>query len=103
MKRNWELDELIEHFTLMPQEMRLVGNKAGETRLGFSVILKYFQHEGRFPNHRIEVPNTVVEFIAKQIESAAVPICSRYMIGLAALHHITVPRLENSAGSEKPH
>ena len=67
MKRNWELDELIEHSTLMPQEMRLVGNKAGGTRLGFSVMLKYFQHEGRFPNHRIEVPNVVVEYIAKQI------------------------------------
>lgn len=65
MKRNWELDELIEHFTLMPQEMRLVGNKTGETRLGFSVMLKYFQHEGRFPNHRNEVPNTVVAYIAK--------------------------------------
>ncbi len=24
VKRNWELDELIEHFTLMPQEMRLI-------------------------------------------------------------------------------
>ena len=27
MKRNWELDELIEHFTIMPNEMSLFGNK----------------------------------------------------------------------------
>jgi len=33
MKRNWELDDLIEHFTIMPNEMELLGNKAGETRL----------------------------------------------------------------------
>jgi hypothetical protein len=42
MKRNWELDELIEHFTLIPEEMRLIGNKTGETRLGFAAMLKYF-------------------------------------------------------------
>lgn len=67
MKRNWELEELIEHFTLMPQEMRLVGNKTSATRLGFVLLLKYFQYEGRFLNHRNEVPNIVVEYIAKQI------------------------------------
>jgi len=67
LKRNWELDELIEHFTLMPREIRLVGNKTGETRLGFAVMLKYFQHEGRFPNHRNEVPSVVVDYVAKQI------------------------------------
>lgn len=56
MKRNWELDELIEHFTIMPNEMSLVGNKTGETRLGFAVLLKFFQHEAKFPNSMNEVP-----------------------------------------------
>lgn len=67
MKRNWELDELIEHFTLTPQEMWLIGNKTDETRLGFVVMLKYFQHEGQFPNQRNQIPPVVVEYIAKQI------------------------------------
>ncbi|AJY74626.1 hypothetical protein VN24_08590 [Paenibacillus beijingensis] len=33
MKRSWELDELIEHFTFLPNEMQQVGNKSGEMRL----------------------------------------------------------------------
>jgi hypothetical protein len=40
---NWELDELIEHFTILPNEMKLVENKTGETRIGFAVLLKFFQ------------------------------------------------------------
>src|ERR1035437_751057 len=69
MKRNWELDELIEHFTIMPNEMSLVGNKTGETRLGFAVLLKFFQHEAKFPNSMNEVPGGVVEYIAKQVQT----------------------------------
>ncbi|MDP1512066.1 hypothetical protein Q8I65_17965 [Paenibacillus ottowii] len=54
MKRNWELDELIEHFTILPNEMRLIENKTGETRIGFAVLLKFFQNEARFPTHKYE-------------------------------------------------
>ena len=68
MKRNWELDELIEYFTIMPNEMSLVGNKTGETRLGFAVLLKFFQMEARFPNSKNEIPKLVVEYIAKQLQ-----------------------------------
>lgn len=33
MKRHWELDELIDHFTFMPNELTQISNKTGETRL----------------------------------------------------------------------
>ncbi|MCF2718911.1 hypothetical protein LWE69_17700 [Paenibacillus sp. UKAQ_18] len=49
MKRNWELDELIEHFTFLPNEMQQMGNKSSETRIGFAVMFKFFQYEARFP------------------------------------------------------
>lgn len=49
MKRNWDLDELIEHFTILPNEMKLIENKTAETRIGFAVLLKFFQNETRFP------------------------------------------------------
>jgi len=68
MKKNWELDDLIEHFTIMQNEMSLVGNKTGETRLGFVVLLKFFQMEARFPNSKNEIPKLVVEYIAKQMQ-----------------------------------
>lgn len=69
MKRNWELDELIEHYTILPNEMRLIENKTGETRIGFAVLLKFFQNEARFPTHKYEVSKAVIAYIAKQIFS----------------------------------
>ncbi|WP_445671365.1 DUF4158 domain-containing protein [Paenibacillus sp. FSL R10-2748] len=71
MKRNWELDELIEHFTYLPNEMQQIGNKSSETRIGFAVMFKFFQYEARFPFHKFEVPKAVISYIAKQIEVLA--------------------------------
>lgn len=67
MKRNWDLEELIEYFTFIPNEFRLLSNKAGETRLGFAVMFKFFQNEARFANNKNEVPPVVVSYIAKQL------------------------------------
>jgi hypothetical protein len=39
VKQTWELEELIEHFTVIPEEMRLIGNKYGSTRIGFAVSM----------------------------------------------------------------
>lgn len=41
MKRNWELDELIDHFILMPDEQELIQLKRRNTKLGFAVMLKF--------------------------------------------------------------
>ncbi|MFS0635990.1 Tn3 family transposase [Mesobacillus foraminis] len=68
MKRNWELDELIDHFILMPDEQELIQLKRGNTKLGFAVMFKFFQYEARFPHTKGEIPKTVIEYIAKQLE-----------------------------------
>jgi hypothetical protein len=47
MKRQWEHEELIEHWILGPWDLAQVGNKRGATRLGFAVLLKFFQREGQ--------------------------------------------------------
>lgn len=49
MKRLWSDEDLVAHFTLLPQDRQLLQNKTGATRLGFAVLLKCFQQEGRFP------------------------------------------------------
>src|SRR5436190_22268999 len=49
MKRLWSGDDLVAHFTLLSQDRELLQNKTGPTRLGFAVLLKCFQQEGRFP------------------------------------------------------
>jgi hypothetical protein len=33
MKRDWEADELAEHWTLLPSERDLLANKSGATRV----------------------------------------------------------------------
>jgi hypothetical protein len=71
MKRNWDIDELIDQFTFLPNELTTIGNKTGSTRLGFAVIFKYFQYEARFPQGKSEIPKTIVEYIAKQVQVAA--------------------------------
>jgi hypothetical protein len=67
LKKRWELDELIEHFTFMPNELTQLSNKTGKTRLGFAVLFKFFQCEARFPNHKNEIPKEVIQYISKQL------------------------------------
>lgn len=67
MRQRWEIDELIESWTLAPNDLRLVANKTGATRLGFAVLLKFFELEARFPASSAEVPVEAVDFIGRQI------------------------------------
>lgn len=69
MKHNWTLDELIDRWTLLPNELDLVSDSKSEpNRLGFALLLKYFQLEGRFPRHRREIPQTALTYIARQLK-----------------------------------
>ena len=49
MRREWTPEDLIASWTLVEDDWRLVGNKTGPTRLGFALLLKFFEVEGRFP------------------------------------------------------
>jgi TnpA family transposase len=70
MKRDWHPDELIEHWTLTPGEKQQTLSKREPSRLGFAVLLKFFQHQGRFPKSAREVPKAVVDHLASQLEVA---------------------------------
>ncbi len=67
MKRTWTSEELLEHFTLLPDELNAVGNKSGATRLGFAVLFKCFQYEGRFLRSRQEAAPEVVRYLSTQV------------------------------------
>src|SRR5207248_11336380 len=71
MKRQWTRDELADHWTLAPEELELLANKTGATRLGFAVLLKAFVFEGRFPRQKHDVPGVVIVHLAKQVNVAA--------------------------------
>ena len=88
MKRQWENEELVEHWTLDVEDRALLDNKTGATRLGFAVLLKFFRREGRFPQHKNEVPALVITFLATQVGVAS----SLLAICLARPHHRIPPR-----------
>lgn len=59
--------DLIGKWTLAEGDWALVGNKAGATRLGFAVLLKFFESEARFPADAAEVPEQAVDYVALQV------------------------------------
>src|SRR4051812_14701862 len=69
MRREWSPDELIESWTLVGQDRSLVGNKTGATRLGFALLLKFFEIEARFPRAVEELPDAAVGYVADRSRS----------------------------------
>ena len=43
MQWEWALEDLIECWTLDEDEVGLLANKSGATRLGFALLLKFFE------------------------------------------------------------
>ncbi len=61
----------VEHWTLLKDEQALVSGKRGATRLGFTVLLKFYTQHGRFPRGRFELPGEAEEFVARQVQVPA--------------------------------
>ena len=68
VKANWHTEELIENWTLLPQELELVRNKVGGNRIGFAFLLKYFQIFACFPHQNFSIPKIIISYIASQIK-----------------------------------
>jgi TnpA family transposase len=71
MQREWAPEELIASWTLIDRDRELVGNKAGATRLGFALLLRFFDLEARFPAHVGELPALAIEYVADQVKVPA--------------------------------
>ena len=67
MRREWEPEELIACWTLVEADQELVANKSGATRLGFALLLKFFELEARFPRDVSELPPAAVSYMAEQV------------------------------------
>ncbi|MFD3547839.1 DUF4158 domain-containing protein [Streptomyces sp. NPDC058655] len=51
--------------------MKWVRTKSGATRLGFALLLKFFEVEARFPETAKEVPVAAVGYVAQQVKVPA--------------------------------
>ena len=68
MKRQWDEQELAEHWSLSHDEFELLQRRTKKNRIGFAALLKFFQVEGRFPSERREVPTLALNYLAGQLE-----------------------------------
>jgi hypothetical protein len=71
MKREWSPEELNDFWTLSPTEKKLLANKSGATRIGFAILLKFFQHEACFPQGPETIPDIIVQHLGRQVGVSA--------------------------------
>src|SRR5450755_1987629 len=58
-----DLDELVEHWTLLDGDHELVAGKPGTSRLAFALMLKFYARHGRFPDSDGDLADALVEFV----------------------------------------
>lgn len=92
MKRSRKNEDLERQWTLFALEIKLLSNKAGATRLGFAVLMKYFQVNGRFPHGPGEVPRDAIRLVAHQLEISRKAWRDYSWDGRAAMYHRGVIR-----------
>ena len=67
VKPNWDTEELIENWTLLPQELELTKKKVGGNQIGFALLLKHFQLFAYFPEDKSSISQIVISYIASQV------------------------------------
>ncbi len=53
---------------LLPSELKFLGRNNPHNHLGKALLLKFFQHEYRFPESVSEIPHAIIEHVAQQLE-----------------------------------
>lgn len=87
MRQYFTPQELVDHFTLLPHEHGLLAHKSRINRLGFVILFKYFQWEGRFPVHWQEVPSVLVQPRAASLTLPADGVLQYELEGHTARYH----------------
>lgn len=88
MKHKWTLDELIDHWTVLPDDQLLMERyKTTPNKLGVVLLLKYFEIEGRFPRRQRDIPQAAVEFVARQLNIPAAVFAEYNWRGRAIKYH----------------
>lgn len=80
-------DELVGGWTLVGDDWELLGNKSGVTRLGFAMLLKFFELEARFPRSVSDFPPGAVEYVAGQVSVEAGALDEYEWSGRTAKRH----------------
>jgi hypothetical protein len=66
---------------LVDGDWKLVANKSGPTRLGFCLMLKFFEIEARFPEFIEEFPQPAVEYVSGLVKVPAAELAKYDLAG----------------------
>ncbi|MFF1783725.1 DUF4158 domain-containing protein [Streptomyces virginiae] len=89
MRREWSPEDVVACWTPVGSDWDLVANKSGPTRLGFVLMLKYFELEGRFPQFLEEFPPAAVDYVADVIKVPAEDLAKYDLSSRSAKGHRT--------------
>ncbi len=81
VQQEWAPEELLASWTLVEGDWKLVANKTGVTRLGFCLMLKFFEIEARFPEFIEEFPQPAVEYVAGLVKVPAAELAKYDLAG----------------------
>jgi Domain of unknown function (DUF4158)/Tn3 transposase DDE domain len=70
MKNQWVAQELLDHWTLTPQEITLIRSvsQTAYNQFGYGLLFKLFQREGKFPQRKQDIPTVIVEHLGRQLQ-----------------------------------
>ena len=68
MRTDWEPAKLLGAWPLVEGDWKLIANKTGVTRLGFALLPKFYETEGRFPAHPEKVPTVAVDYMSSLVK-----------------------------------
>src|SRR5262245_10389375 len=87
MRQEWSPEDVVACWTLVDGDWDLVANKTGSTRLGFALMLKFFELEGRFPEFVAEIPQAAVVYVAGLVGVPAAEFAKYCFTGRTAEYH----------------
>jgi uncharacterized protein DUF4158 len=87
VRREWESEDLLAEWSLTQADQELIANKYGATRLGFCLMLKFFEIDARFPRHVGEIPAAAVQFMANEVGVPAQALADYDFAGRSIKYH----------------
>ena len=70
VKWHWNEDELEMQWSLSVEESALLPGRTDSGRLGFAILLKFFQFQGFFPDSQKGIPHEIAVYLAHATNSA---------------------------------
>ena len=67
MRRWWPADELIERWSLTPEDLSLLVGRIDAGKLGLAAQLAYWRRYGAFPDEETDLAPAVIAHLAAQV------------------------------------